>query len=251
MIHSLGSITAHQHHMRTAPLSPRAKSLETIRSNIMPLPFRYSDVATLQVNELGCLRPVPSGQTPRIDIPDELVCSSGAFGVSTDVFMNTADMGCRLQRRGDLQRALLCFRGAMRCKFGNIHSEHPTTQAKYADILFEIGMIYTTPQFRDDAKSLEAIHECLDLRRDCLGSRHSDVAAVLYYLASVHSSMGEHEYGTELLVESLSILLSSYPSNTNALIDVWTALANVQEVLGESDDAESSLNEVLRLKQTS
>ena len=168
---------------------------------------------------------------------------------STNVFLTAANMGRQLQQNGEHQQALLFYHEALRYKSARIDSDTADMQSACADILFEIGVIHTMPQFQDDELSAEAFDECLDLRRACLGSLHLDVATVLHKLAQVHMILGDHQYVSELLVESLSILLCICPNNALALLDVWVTLAMVQEVTGETEDAKSSLIEIRKLRE--
>jgi tetratricopeptide (TPR) repeat protein len=166
---------------------------------------------------------------------------------STAVFLETAQMGDSLHESGHLTQALLCYRAALHCKNNTIRSEPSAMQEDFASVLFKIGAIHMSPTIKDDAQCLDAFHNCLDLRRACLGTLHGDVAAVLFMLASVHSSLGDQQYALELLVESVSILLVTCPDNTEALVKVWTALGLVQEALGEAEDAASSMKEIQKL----
>lgn len=200
----------------------------------------------LQVNASSCLRPV-SCQKPLAEVRNQPPKNEEAFDESAAVFVETAKMGRNHQVCGQLRQALLCYRAALHCKNSTIHSEPSAIQAAFADVLFEIGVIYTTPQLKNDTSCVEAFEKCLDLRRASLGSFHVKVAVVLHRLASVHSSLGDHQYASELLLESLSILLCTCPNHTKALVEVWSALGLMQEALGEIEDAESSKKEVQKL----
>jgi tetratricopeptide (TPR) repeat protein len=200
----------------------------------------------------------PQQETDRMDMQQirvsyseaslEITRSEGETSEDGTLFRNSQMLGKKLQDLGNYKQALQYYRTALQCKNRTIDSEPQSVQAAFADILFDIGNIHLVPGFEDRAKSMEAFHFCLDIRRACFGSSHPAVASVLYKLASIHSSFGEHQYALELLLEAVSILLCAIPEDKVGLIEVWTAIGKVQEALGQTDEAQSSFQEAEQLK---
>lgn len=178
----------------------------------------------------------------------ELTRSEGETSEDGVLFRTSQKMGKQLQDSGNYSQALLYYRTALQCKNRTIDSEPQSVQAAFADILFEIGTIHLVSEVEDWVKSLESFHYCLDIRRETFGSSHPSVASVLYKLASIYCSFGEHQYALDLLLEAVSILLCGSPGDDVALIDVWTAIGKVQQALGQTDEARSSFEEAERLK---
>lgn len=178
--------------------------------------------------------------------------SQNKGGISDDerLFRSSRMTGKQLQDMGCYYHALLHYRTALQCKNRTIDSEPQSVQEAFADILFDIGTIHLAPGFEDKAKSSEAFYFCLDRRRGCLGSNHPDVAGVLRKLASIHSSVGEHQNALDLLLEAVSIFLATSPGETTKinLIELWTAIGKVQEALGHAEEAQSSFQEAEQLK---
>jgi tetratricopeptide (TPR) repeat protein len=246
MFQAVEMASVHQRNLGTESdqspnLSPFGRHLEGFCSNRMTRQC-HNTWAPLQFNTTKCIRPDSSDQQARPLQHDE-----GTFDENTSVFLETAQKGRRLQDSGDFQSALLCYNAALHCKDTTIDWEPAAIQAAYADVLFEVGMIHMAPTLNNETKCIEVLHDCLDLRRACLGSLDIDVAKVLLRLADVYSTSGDQQYASELLVESLSILLCINPSNKYALVEVWTALGLVQEALGDTEDAESSFKEAQKL----
>lgn len=167
---------------------------------------------------------------------------------SHDVFTENALRGRQAQKLGNFNEALTYFQSALLCKRNTIHTEDIDMQKEYATILFNAGLIYMT-QYKNYALSAQAFEQCLEVRRCCLGSNHVDVSATMYCLGRVNLISGEDTYyAFTLLNESLSILLTEHPNNTSSIITVWEELARAQFAVGDIDDAESSLNEIRKLK---
>lgn len=167
---------------------------------------------------------------------------------SNDVFSENALRGRQSQKLGNFNEALSHFQRALLSKRQCIQTEAIEMQAEYANILFNAGLIYMT-QFKHYALSAHAFEQCLEVRRCCLGSNHVDVSATLYCLAHVNLISGDDTYyAFTLLNESLSILLTEYPNNVSSIIQVWEELARAQFAVGDIDDAESSLNEIRKIK---
>lgn len=166
---------------------------------------------------------------------------------SHSLFMENASHGRQSQDCGNYDDALAYFRCALLCKRNSIASDSLDVQLEYANILFSVGLIYMD-QKHNYTFSSEALQQCLDIRLVCLGPSHIDVSATMYALAkSLLKQESDLDYALQLLNESLSILLISYPSHLNGLIKVWNELAEVQYAMGAKEDAESSLQEVRNL----
>lgn len=178
----------------------------------------------------------------------ELTQSEGDISEDGNIFLNSRKMGKHLQEMGIYSQALQYYRAALQCKHRSIDTEPRSIQEAFADILFDIGNIHLVPGFEHRAKSMEAFHFCLDIRRTCLGSSHPAVASALCSLASIHSSFFEHQYALDLLIEAVSILLCSSVDYTSDLIEVWTAIGKVQEALGQTEESQSSFQEAEQLK---
>ena len=167
---------------------------------------------------------------------------------SDDVFTENSLRGRQSQKLGNFNEALTYFQRALLSKRDSIPTESIDLQSEYASILFNAGIIYMT-QYKNYALSAHALEQCLEVRRCCLGSNHVDVSATLYCLAHVNLISGDDTYyAFTLLNESLSILLTDYPNNTASIITVWEELARAQFAVGDVDDAESSLNEIRKIK---
>jgi tetratricopeptide (TPR) repeat protein len=163
------------------------------------------------------------------------------------LFLENASQGRKSQDCGNYDEALAYFRCALLCKRDSLATETLEVQLEYANILFSVGLVYMD-QKRNFYFSSEAFQQCLDIRRVCLSQSHIDVSATMYCLAkSLMKQRSDHEYVLQLLNESLSILLISYPSNFNGLIKVWRKLAKAQYAIGDTEDAESSMQEVRNL----
>ena len=166
---------------------------------------------------------------------------------SQSLFIENASQGHHSQKCGNYDEALAYFRCALLCKRSSIANEPLDVQLEYANILFNVGLIYMQEKGNFSFSS-EAFQQCLDLRAVCLGDIHIDVSTTMYFLAkSLIKMENNREYALELLNESLSILLIAYPSNFNGLINVWKELALTQFALGAIEDAESSMREVRHL----
>lgn len=182
------------------------------------------------------------------EISREITRSESETSEDGKLFLNSRAMGKHFQASGNYSQALKYYRIALQCKNRKIDSEPQSVQGAFADILFDIGNIHLVPGFMDRAKSLEAFHFCLDIRRMCFGSSHPAVANVLHKLASMYSSFDEHQYALDLLLESVSILLFASPGDKTSLIEVWTTMGKVQLALGQTDEADSSFQEAEQLK---
>jgi tetratricopeptide (TPR) repeat protein len=164
-------------------------------------------------------------------------------------FHNTVMLGRNHMKEGYYEKALQQYRKALRSKNKTIESESNMIQEEFGNVLFDIGCIHSTSGFEDRLKSLEAFHFCLDIRRTCLRSDHPEVATVLYKLASVYSSLDDHQYALDLLLEAVSIFLGVPTKESKRhLIEVWTAIGRVQKALGQDEESESSFSEAEKLR---
>jgi tetratricopeptide (TPR) repeat protein len=183
------------------------------------------------------------------EVSIEVTQSDGDLSEDGLQFRNSLTIGKQLQATGNYSQALHFYRTALQCKNKTIDSEPQSVQEAFADILYDIGNIHLVRGFENRAKSMEAFHFCLEIRRACFGSSHPAVASVLYKLASIHSSFADNEYALDLLLEAVSILLcDSHEGNNCGLIEVWSAIGKVQEALGEREEARSSFQEAEQLK---
>jgi tetratricopeptide (TPR) repeat protein len=110
--------------------------------------------------------------------------------------------------KGDYEQALVYFRKALLHKRYSIDKETPETKAAFAESLYTIGCIHMVI-YRDAAKSIQAFQFSLDLQRACLGRTHPLVENVLYKLAEVYASIYEAKNSSEILSETLAILLAA------------------------------------------
>jgi tetratricopeptide (TPR) repeat protein len=174
--------------------------------------------------------------------------SSERIVSSIDTFAANALRGRQAQKLGHYNEALSYFQCALLSKRQCIHTEDIEVQMEYANILFCAGLIYMT-EFKNYELSARALEQCLEVRKCCLGSNHLDVSATMYCLAHVNLLSGDDTYyAFTLLNESLSILLNEYPNNVSSIIQVWEELARAQVAVGDIDDAESSMNEIRKIK---
>jgi tetratricopeptide (TPR) repeat protein len=192
----------------------------------------------------------PINNTTTMDLPHknkDPIMEKSLHQESQSLFLENASQGRQSQDCGNYDDALAYFRCALLCKRSSIASETLEMQVEYANILFDVGLIYMDHK-HNFSYSSEALQQCLDIRLVCLRPSHIDVSATMYCLAkSLMRQECDQEYALELLNESLSILLISYPSNFNGLIKVWNELAQAQYSMGSIDDAESSLKEARNL----
>jgi tetratricopeptide (TPR) repeat protein len=161
------------------------------------------------------------------------------------MFEEAARAGESHLTKGDYGQALVYFRKALLHKRHSIDKETPETKAAFAEILYTIGRIHMVI-YRDAAKSIQAFHFSLDLRRACLGPTHPLVVNVLYKLAEVYASIDEAETAVEILSETLAILLAS-DCESHALADVWMNLGQQLHRLGRKEEALASFEESRRI----
>jgi tetratricopeptide (TPR) repeat protein len=178
---------------------------------------------------------------------DCAMTASSSYYDCHDIFTENASNGHESQKCGKYAQAVTYYRCALLCMKSSIDSETIEVQVQYANILFNVGIIYMD-HLKDLSFSADAFQQCLDLRIECLGTTHIDVSATMYCLARAHMMLeSDREYALELLIEALSILLMTCPHNMNGIITVWNELARVQYALGEIEDAESSMREIRKL----
>jgi tetratricopeptide (TPR) repeat protein len=175
-----------------------------------------------------------------------VINSAGSGKEDSAVFFGAAKLGARWMREKNYQQAYFCFRSALQSKEGTVQTEPLSVKVAYADVLYQVGVLFRVLQ--DNDKSMAALEQCLELRRSCAEHIQADgIAGVLVSLAGLHCAAGDKDYACELLSESLSILL--YSEHTALLRQVWGALAEVQEQLGRYDDAKSSRLAAQKLAQ--
>jgi tetratricopeptide (TPR) repeat protein len=162
-----------------------------------------------------------------------------------DDFASAVNAGRQFQREKRCEDAILSLRKALLCKNKSISTESPSDQATFASALFEIGMIHSYSQYHDPLKALQAFELCLQMSRACLGEDHPSVARVMYEIGITNELLSEPEEALAYFSEAIAILLSN--SMDDHLKDLWMSLSRVQALLGQTEDAQSSLDEAEKL----
>jgi tetratricopeptide (TPR) repeat protein len=162
-----------------------------------------------------------------------------------DVFVSAVNAGRQFQREERYEDAILSLRQALLCKNKSISMESPSVQVTFASTLFEVGMIHSYSQYHDPLKALQALELCLQMSRTCLGEDHPSVARVMYEIGVTNELLSEPEEALAHFSEAIAILLSN--SMDDHLKDLWISLSRVQELLGQTEDAQSSFDEAEKL----
>jgi tetratricopeptide (TPR) repeat protein len=161
---------------------------------------------------------------------------------AVDDFVSAVNAGSQFQREERYEDAILSFRKALNTF---IPMESPSVQVTFVSTLFEVGMIHSYSQYHDPLKALQAFELCLQMSRVCLGEDHPSVARVMYEIGVINELLSEPEEALAYFSEAIAILLSN--SMDNHLKDLWMSLSRVQALLGQMEDAQSSLDEAEKL----
>ena len=139
--------------------------------------------------------------------------TAASTSLTPDPFLVTlTQLGQALQGLGHMSEAMSCFREALNRKGQNILDESPQTQALFATVLYNIGMIqsknHNSTTNGDPQRRVRALHSfrlCLDLRRRALDPHHPSVASVLHNMAVLCLEDRRVAESLEFFQESLAI----------------------------------------------
>jgi tetratricopeptide (TPR) repeat protein len=188
----------------------------------------------------------PFAEILRVRLRQVQPCSKEEY--TEDDFASAIDAGRQFQLEERYDDAIISYRKALLCKNKSIAMESRSVQLTFASTLFEVGMIHSYSQYKDPmkaAQALQAFELCLQMSRACLGEDHPSVARVLYETGVIIESTGDPEEALAHFSEAIAILLSN-PMDAH-LKTLWMSLSRVQILLGQTEDAQSSLKEAEKL----
>lgn len=180
-------------------------------------------------------------------LADAIDGNSWATTIQDTLFFAAHRKGMEAQQDGKFDEALNFYRQALKVKKGEVSRSSKPVKEAYAHTLYEIGIIQLET---DPVKSHEAFHLCLELRQRLYGPDHTQVANVMFKLASLYSIMGEHQYALSLLLETHRIVSAEVEEAQEAsLIAVWIAMGQTHRCLGQMEEACSSFEAAERLRR--